>query len=186
MNTRFFQKILALVVAGSVALLAENALAQNSSIAPLSYGANEVVKLAQAKISDDTIMAYIKNNHVDYNMNADQILYVRQQGVSDAVITLMLNQPKSPNAPTMVSATATPAPQAAASTVVVQPAVTYVQPAPVTYIQPAYYPAYGYCAPTFPSVSLAFGFGGYYGGGHYYGGGNRCYYGGAHYGGWHN
>jgi hypothetical protein len=185
MNTRIFQKILAIVVAGSVALLAENALAQNNSNAPLSYGANEVVKLAQAKIGEDTIMAYIKNNHVDYNLNADQILYVRQQGVSDAVITLMLNQPKSPNPSPTVSAPAAPTPQAAASTVVVQPAVTYVQPAPVTYVQPVYYPSYSYCGPTFPSVSLAFGFGGYYGGGHYYGG-NRCYYGGGHYGGWHH
>ena len=39
-------------------------------------------------------MAYIKNSGNSYGLNADQIIYLRQQGVSDAVITAMLNQPK--------------------------------------------------------------------------------------------
>jgi uncharacterized membrane protein YgcG len=164
------------------------------TVPQLSYGVPQVLQLAQAKVSDSTIIAYIHNSGYSYGLDANQIIYLRQQGVSDAVINTMLTQPK--NAAANVQTAPPPADQS--STAVVQPTVTYVQSAPAssvyvvpntqtyyydsTYYQPYYYPYYGY-----PAVSLSFGFGGgwggYHGGGGWHGGGGGFHGGG---GGWHH
>jgi len=142
-----------------------------SATPQLSYGVSQIVQLTQAKVGEDTIIAYIKNSGNGYGLNADQIIYLRQKGVSDAVVSAMLNQPKNMTA----NAAPTPAPQnsrAEVSTAVAQPTVTYetvpsstvyVMPDTQTYdydnyyYQPYYYPYY---AAPFPAVSFSFGFGG--------------------------
>jgi hypothetical protein len=203
MKTRNFQKILTILAVAGLAWSASTALAQNvrllpataatstvppaavnASVPQLCYGAAQIVQLVQAKVSDDTIIAYIKNSGNSYGLDANQIIYLRQQGVSEAVITMMLNQPK----PAVATATPSmPAPQPADSTVstaqvstaTVAPTVTYVQTVPATpydYYQPYYYPAYGW----YPPVALSFGWG--WGGGWRGGGG---WHGGGH-GGWHH
>jgi hypothetical protein len=204
MNTNLLRKILAAAVAAVLAWSAPTTMAQDSAaptavqpatvtapIPQLAYGVLPILQLAQAKVSEDTIMAYIKNSGNSYGLNADQIIYLRQQGISDVVITTMLNQPR----PAMAAASpATPAPQPSASaayngqvaTATVAPAVTYVQGAPDSiyysqpyyYDQPYYYPGYAW----YPPVSFSFGwYGGWHGGGGY-GGGWRG--GGAHGGGY--
>jgi len=99
MKTPSFQKSF-LVAAAALALSAITVAAQNSSAAAsqpapvdLSYGASQIVELAHAKVSDDTIIAYIRNSGNSYALDADQIIYLRQQGISDAVVNVMLNQP---------------------------------------------------------------------------------------------
>jgi hypothetical protein len=191
MNTRNWQKMVAVMAIAGLALSASTALAQdssakstvqpaavNASVPQLTYGVSEILKLAQAKIGDDTIIAFIKNSRNSYGLDANQIIYLRQQGISDAVVTAMLNQP----GPGMAAATPTaPAPQlvgastatiASGSTATVAPSVTYVQTVPDTtyYYQPYYYPAYAW----YPPVSFSFGWG--WGGGHgggWHGGGRR-------------
>jgi len=202
MKTQNLQKILAVLAVTGLGWSAAPALAQDSSVtmtartaaanasAPqLAYGVPQVLQLKQAEVGDDTIIAYIKNSGNIYNLNADQIIYLRQQGLSDAVVTAMLNQPKPAMA---VAAPATPAPQPVASAAEVAPvaattaapAVTYVQTVPATYYyQPYYYPVYS----CFPAVSFSFGWhgGGYYGGyGGWHGGGYGGWHGGG--GGWHH
>src|ERR1035438_4484439 len=118
MKTMKWQKKLAVVAAAGLMMLALHAPAQNSpTTAPkLSYGVSEVVKLAQANINDDTIIAYIKSTGTDYRLGADQMLYLRQQGVSEAVIKAMLVQPRSVVAPaTAAAAVASTAPAPAAT-----------------------------------------------------------------------
>jgi len=184
-------------VAG-LALLAGVVSAQNTPgvAAPsLAYGVPQVLQLSQAKVGDDTIIAYVRNSGNSYGLNADQIIYLRQQGVSDNVINVMLTQPKA--------AAAQPAPQPDTTTVYAQPTTTVVQSAPAStvyvipdtqtyyyntyYARPYYYDyySYPYC---YPSVSLNFGFGGGYRGGYYYHGGGGGYHGGGHHGGggWHH
>jgi len=186
--------MLAVMAVAGLALSASTALAQDSTtvaqpavasatVPQLSGGVAQIVQLAQAKISDDTIIAYIKNSGNIFGLDANQIIYLRQQGISDAVITTMLNQPR----PGVAVATPTmPAPQPVASTAysgqvstaTVAPTVTYVQTVPdTTYYyqpdyQPYYYPAYAW----YPPVSFSFGWGGGWGGG---------WHGGGHGGGWH-
>jgi len=197
MKTNHWQKMLAVLAVAGLALSASTTRAQNSTatttaqpaavnapVPPLAYGVPQIVQLAQAKVGDNTIIAYIKNTGNSYGLNADQIIYLRQQGLSDAVITTMLNQPRPGVAVAMPT---TPAPQPVASTAyggqdstaTVAPTVTYVQTVPNTtyYYQPYYYPAYAW----YPPVSFSFGWGGWWGGGGHGGG----WHGGGHGGGWH-
>ena len=167
--------------------------AVNAPVVQLAYGVSQIVQLAQAKVGDDTIIAYVKNSRSSYGLNADQIIYLRQQGISDAIITTMLNQPRPGVAIAMPT---TPAPQPVASTAyggqvstaTVAPTVTYVQTVPDTtyYSQPYYYPAYTW----YPPVSFSFGWGGgwgggWHGGGYYRGGYGGGWHGGRSVGGWH-
>ena len=189
MKTSNFQKsFLTIAAIAGLALLAGNVLAQNAPAvaAPqLSYGVPQILQLSQAKISDDTIIAYIRNSGNSYGLDANQIIYLRQQGVSDNVINVMLNQPKVASTPAQPDNSQT-------STAVVQQQPTYVQTVPSSqvyvipdtqtyyydayYAQPYYYPYYAW---PYPAVSVSFGFGGRWGGGGWHGGG-------FHGGGWHH
>jgi hypothetical protein len=208
MKTRNLQRMVAVMAVAGLALSASTALAQDSSAAntvrpaavnapvtQLSYGVSQIVQLAQAKVGDDTIIAYIKTSGNSYGLTVDQIIYLRHQGISDAVITTMLNQPKPVVAAAAVATpvstrTAETAPlysprqreqipaastitTASGSTATVAPTVTYVQTVPDTtyYYQPYYYPAYAW----YPPVSFSFGWGGGWGGWH----------GGGWHGGWY-
>ncbi|HTX22980.1 MAG TPA: hypothetical protein VMD27_14120 [Candidatus Aquilonibacter sp.] len=175
-----------LAVAVGAGFLAMNLAAQDAATttaAPtLSPAAAQVLQLAQAKVGDDTIIAYIQNSDTIYGLNASQIVYLKQQGVSSAVINTMLNQR------TRLAATGAQPDNSTAtaqtSTAVAEPTVTYVQTVPSSsvyvipdtqtydydtyYYQPYYYPYYAW---PYPAVSLSFGFGGHWGGGYYHGGG---------------
>jgi len=198
MKTRNWQNMLAVIAVTGLALSASTALAQDSAgtstvppaasnvpVPQLSYDAAQIVKLAQAKVSDDTIIIYIRNSSNSYGLDAGQIIYLRQQGVSEAVITTMLKQPR----PGVAAATpTTPAPPpvvatdytAQVQTATAPPPVTYVQtvPDPPYYYQPYYYPAYAW----YPPVTFSFGWGGWYGGG-WRGGWGGGWHGGGHGGG---
>ncbi len=203
MKTMNTKKIIAALAATSLVLSAATVRAQdstatvtvppaivNASAPPLAYGVSQILQLAQAKVGDDTIIAYIKSSGNSYGLNADQIIYLQQQGVSGPVITTMLNQPKPGVAASIVSAPA-PAPAMISpepvATATVDPTVTYVQTVPATtyYYQPYYYPAYDYYGyGYYPGVSLSFGWGGYWGHGYgYYGGHGGGGYGGSGHGG---
>ena len=215
MKARYFPGLLTIAAVTVTCLFARDVMAQIGSsdaatipnVAPtaapaggapvqLSYGVSQIIQLAKAKVSDDTIVNYIHNSGSSYGLDASQIVYLKQQGISDIVINTMLNQPRrlAPAAPA-ASSTAT-------ATVVAQPTATYVQtvPSSTVYVIPDtqtyqyynnYYPAYG-CYPYyggwyFPPVSFSFGFGGGYRGGYYHGGWGGGYRGGWHGGGgWHH
>lgn len=57
----------------------------------VSPGAAEVVRLAEAGTSDDVILAYIQNSSSRFNLSADNVLYLKDVGLSSQVITGMLN-----------------------------------------------------------------------------------------------
>src|ERR1700690_1781221 len=192
-----------LTITAVLALAARNVAAQDSTAGaaqtapvPLSYGVSQIIQLSKANVSEGTIVNYIQNSGSSYGLDANQIVYLKQQGVSDAVINTMLSQPRQVAQPVAQTAPATAAP----------PAVTYVQttpayvPSPTVYVIPdtqtynyyacSYRPAcgYGYFRPyyyyggCYPAVSFSFGFGG----GYYRGGWGGGYRGGNHGGGgWH-
>jgi opacity protein-like surface antigen len=111
----------------------ETTAVSQSAPVQLSAGVLDVLKLVQSKVSDDIIVSFIHKSGVTYNLGASEIIYLRGQGVSDHVITAMLNQRgKTP-------VTAVPAVPAQPSTAHVAPAPAYAKPPPV-YIVPA--PAY--------------------------------------------
>jgi hypothetical protein len=206
MKVRHFQRMWAVAAAAGLALSVAMALAQdatnvaqpaavNAPAPPLAYGVSDILKLAQAKVSEEAIVAYIKVSGISYGLNADQIIYLRQQGVSDAVITAMLNQPKPGVAPATVPVPTTPAPQPVPMVTYAQPAEPYVETWPTPYYayEPYYYPVYGsYYWPWRVAVSYGWGghwYRGWHGGGWHVGGvwrgGSAWHGGGAWRGGWH-
>lgn len=113
----------------------------------------EVVKLAQSGVGDDVILAYIQNVPVPFNPTAEEILYLTDMGLSDVVITGLVNhrgtqvqvaQQPAP-APSAPAAPADqPAPEAAAATYNPEPQVVYSSPPVVQYVQPAVEYSYFY------------------------------------------
>ena len=193
MKTRNLQRGLAVLAMAGLIMAAAGAVAQNTTdtgtapapaivTAPpaLPYGASQILQLAQAKVSDDTIVAFVKNSGNSYGLNASQIIYLRQQGVSDPVITAMLTQPQAGIAPPA------PAPADTASTASIPMPTTPppdmsgvdVSTATVapdeTYAPTYYYPQPDYCYPYYygwyPGVTVFWG-GGFRGGFHGGGGG---------------
>jgi len=145
MKTFHFLKLFLAVATIGLALSTMTAVAENSPAnnAPtLSYGMPQILKLAQAKLGDDTLVAYIRNSRNSYDLNADQIIYLKQQGISENVIIAMLNQPR----PAATPAPAQPAVQPSYP-YTAQPAPADVQsaPSPTVYVmpnsQPYYYPS---------------------------------------------
>ncbi len=59
--------------------------------ADLSPGAVEVVRLAEAGTGEDVILAYIQNSQAPFNLSANDLLYLKDVGVSQQVATAMLN-----------------------------------------------------------------------------------------------
>jgi hypothetical protein len=166
----------------------------------LSYGVPQIVKLAQAQISDSTIIAYIKSSGNSYGLDANQIIYLRQQGISDGVINAMLTQPKpgsvasaaapgpapvatAPDAAQAAQPAPADAPQPEDQTVYAPATSVYVMPDTSPY--PYYYPAY-YGYPYYGPVGVTIGIGGRWGGGWggyhgvYRGGSRGGYRGGGH------
>jgi len=130
------------------------AQAQPTAPINLSPGAAEVVRLAGAGVGDEVVAAYIQNSQAPFNLSADDVLYLKDIGLSPQVTSAMLNhdstlrnQPQqyapatvapavppgtapptyqwqAPVAPTAPEPAAPPPPQAAA------PPPTYVTSAP--------------------------------------------------------
>jgi hypothetical protein len=186
-------------VAAPVAVQAPAAMAPQ-----LPYGASQILQLAQAKVADETIVSYIRNTGNSYNLNANEIIYLHQQGVSGAVINAMLSQPRAGVLGSTAPAPAYAAqsggypqiqaqPQQPAPTVTVLPSVTAIDPVAASsyyyypdysYYYPYYYPAYYGWSGWYPGVSVSLGWGGYgWHGGGWRGGGGGGFHGGG--GGFH-
>ncbi len=186
-------------------------VAPSTEAAPpkLPYGVDDVLKLSRAQVGEDITVNYVKNSGTIYNLSPKDIVYLKNEGVSDKVINTMMDQRS--NVPADVAnqnalqaqAAATAAPQTPpnpdpnavpAAPMLVQPPPFYVQPTPV-YVppEPDYEPpstlyiipygpsGYGYLPP-YPSFS--FGSGRYCGSSVYYVGrgyGGYNTYGGRYY-----
>src|SRR5690348_12829529 len=89
-----------LPVLASAWLLAFGAIANSDSASQmepppkLPYGVAEVLKLSQAKVGDDIILSYIQNSGTVYNLGPSDIVYLKEQGVSERIVNQMLEQRK--------------------------------------------------------------------------------------------
>ncbi len=121
--------------------------------ANLSPGAAEVAKLATSGVGDEVVLAYIKNFEAPFNLSADDVLYLKDIGLSPEVTSAMLSHdsalrdqaqqyapaatnPAPPAAPTPVAPTPAVQPASApAPTVAAAPTPVYVSSPPpeVTY-----------------------------------------------------
>ena len=125
-----------------------NCLAQTAPSLP--PGVQDVVKLVKAGLSEEVVLAHIKNAGAFYNLSADQLIYVHDQGVTENELKDLLGS-GSPTVP------ANPAPAPAPTPVVNSPAPMSATPAPAPTPAPATYapvpvaPA----APIAPAVPMA-------------------------------
>jgi hypothetical protein len=103
--------VLAGMAAGLLCWNSNSICRAQSAPANLSPGLQEVVKLTQAKMGDDVIIAYIKNSGTSYSLSANDILYLNSQGVSQGVISTLLLA-KSATAPAPATAPDPAAPPA--------------------------------------------------------------------------
>ncbi|HWW02331.1 MAG TPA: hypothetical protein VNZ64_21710 [Candidatus Acidoferrum sp.] len=208
-----------LPVLGGAWLLAFAALAKSDSASQmeppprLPYGVADVLKLSQAKVGDDIISSYIQNSGTVYNLAPSDIVYLKEQGVSERIVNQMLDQRKKlAETGALPSAAVAQSQPAYTNAAVPAPAPTFVAPEPgyvpssSVYVVPNPAPAYSYSGYSpyyygpyyggyygypyyYPFFGFGFGYGryGYYGG--YRGGygGYRGGYGGFHggYGGFH-
>jgi hypothetical protein len=60
--------------------------------ADLTPGVNEVMRLSEAGTSEDVVIGYINRSTAAFNLSADDILYLKDLGLSSAVVTAMLNR----------------------------------------------------------------------------------------------
>lgn len=124
---RFRETACAAVAAIMISLGGASALAQdaaNTAAPPLPSGAADVLKLEQAGFGDSTILAYVNNSDQSYSLNASQILYLKEHGVSDAVITAMLAREPAGSGVSTVPTPTTPAPEVAPESVAPATATT--------------------------------------------------------------
>ena len=68
--------------------------ASTSSTVPtpvrLPAGAEDVLKLSRAQISEEIILNYVRNSGINYNLYPEDIVYLHNQGVSENVIKAMV------------------------------------------------------------------------------------------------
>jgi len=76
--------------------------------ASLSPGLQEVVKLSKAQVGDEVIIGFIKKSGESYHLSAEDILSLKDQGVSQTVISTLL---QAQGAPISAASPPTPAPQ---------------------------------------------------------------------------
>jgi hypothetical protein len=174
--------------------------AAETTPAKLPYGVADVLKLTQARVSEDIVLNFVLNSGTVYNLGPKDIINLRNQGVSDRVISTMMNQRNRVAEESAQQAASTPPPQsqpsppayAGPNAAYGQPlyAPAYVEPPPppepapsTLYVIPAtspfapyysgYYPYYGgYYAPggSFVYTIGRGGYRGFYHGGRFYSG----------------
>jgi hypothetical protein len=103
-NRTYAKPVVALALMVSCGQIAPVLLAQNpaaaSQPAPVQLSADvwDVLRLAHGNVSDGIITTYVKNSNKVYSLGTSEILYLREQGVSDQVLTAMLNQQQNAEA----------------------------------------------------------------------------------------
>lgn len=92
-----------------------------------------VIRLAQAGINESVILTYITNSASPFNLTADQIIYLRDVGLSDEVVTAMMQRDQVLATETGVTAAPQPvATSGAVETTETSPEVITQPPAEIT------------------------------------------------------
>jgi hypothetical protein len=148
-------------------------------------GVEDVAKLAKSGVDESVVLSFVQNSTVPYRLSADEIIKLRDQGISAKVITTMLQRGAElrEQSAQALKESATRYAQSAPA----QPATTYSYPATTTYVAPASTIVY---FPSYPSYSYsyyvpAYGYSGcYYPRSYYYPSYYSCYPRASYYGGY--
>src|SRR5439155_21768228 len=58
----------------------------------LPYGVADVLKLCRAQAGEDVVVSYVQNSGTIYNLGPNEIVYLKNDGVSERVLNAMLEQ----------------------------------------------------------------------------------------------
>jgi hypothetical protein len=126
----------------------------------LPYGVEDVLKMSHAQVSDDVIATYIQNTGTIYNLGPNDIVYLKEQGVSDRIVNTMLDQRRIANevaaqAQQQQAAAQTPVAAAENNSPVTTPAYSDAQAAAPAVTQPAASTLYviPYPTPSYPNYN---------------------------------
>lgn len=129
----------------------------------LPYGVEDVLKLSRAQVSEEVITTYIQNTGTIYDLKPKDIVYLKEQGVSDRIINTMMDQRRIANevaaqAQQQQAATQQPAVVADNNNPVTTPAYAEPEPAAPVIAQPAASSLYiiPYPTPAYPRYSGAY------------------------------
>jgi uncharacterized membrane protein YgcG len=142
----------AVTVSSATATASPAAATREAAAVKLPYGADDILKLSRAQISEDVTLNYIQNSGTTYGLNAKEIIYLKNEGVSDRVINAMQDQRKR----VMESAAQTPSPavQVYSGANVAAAAPVYA-PEPIYVQEPLYFePISTYEEETTPASSV--------------------------------
>ncbi len=105
--------------------------------ANVSPGTAEVIKLASSGVTEDVVLAFVTNSQYRYNLSAQDVVYLKDLGVSSEVVTAMINHDAALPAEVAVAAQPPPPPpqpsQAVEAPLTPQETVTEPPPADVSY-----------------------------------------------------
>src|SRR5215475_1214744 len=76
--------------------------------APISGPGTEVWKLAQSGVSDDVVIAFINNSTSKYNLSANDILALKDAGLSQIVISAMVSHDRGTASPRRTAGSTAP------------------------------------------------------------------------------
>ncbi len=139
----------AALVLGSMhplSLLAQNepVTAKGAQSLKIASPVEEIAELSKSGVGDEVVLTYIQNSERSYNLNAQDIIHLRDQGVSTEVTTALIRRgaevrqaAEESNRQQQQQQQADTATVATAPTYQTPPATTVVVPAPVTYYVPA-------------------------------------------------
>ncbi len=122
----------------------------DSSGAPsnLSSGVSDVLKMVQAKVDPEVIKTYVKNSPIAYNPSATEVISLKEHGVSDDIVTALMQRGGELRAQAARTAQAAPAPAAPPA---YPGAANPYAPAPAyDYGTAPYYPENGYDYGAYP------------------------------------
>lgn len=127
------------LVVGAVCLGWPVASQAQDAVPNLPAGVSDVVKLTKAGLSEDVILAQVKNAGAGYKLTTDQLIYLSQAGVSQNVIkALIANAPAAP-APVIAN---TPPPPAYTPVIPMPPTAPPLAPPPPGSPAPTVAPTY--------------------------------------------
>jgi hypothetical protein len=114
-SLRWKRAVAVMVIGGTCLQAGRLCHAQNAPASGLSPDLQEVIKLSQARMPDDVIKNFIYSTGKSYQLNADDIIYLNNQGVSAGVISVLqtagANGAPGPQAPATAPAPVAPPPQ---------------------------------------------------------------------------
>src|SRR5688572_4373694 len=122
-------------------------LAAAPALASAQATKEDLKKLAKAGISEDVILVYIKANGFQGKPTSDDLVELKEAGLSDRILTGLLSPAEAPApAPAPVAPQVIQPEPAPSTTVYVQPTTVTSYPTGYLSVGSVYYPSY--CYPT--------------------------------------